>query len=82
MQSEIRPTAKQLIASWMRIWQQKLSGTPTELKDAIRSHAQLFPKGNQAEAHSRTLRTVESVGSDADHVRALLRRGQNTLRNS
>jgi len=80
MQSENRPTAQQLLASWQLIWQRKLNGKPEELKEAITSHVNLFPKGNHAEAEARTRRTVAAYSGDPAAIRALIQRGKNRLR--
>lgn len=80
MNAESKPTAKQLMASWQRIWARKLHGEPDELKDAMDSHVKLFPKGNHAEARERIKRTVNGYGADSAAVHALINRGQNNLR--
>ena len=80
MQSENRPTAQQLLASWQLIWQRKLNGKPEELKEAIASHVNLFPKGNHGEAEARTRRTVAAYSGDPAAIRALIQRGKNRLR--
>lgn len=80
MHNETRPTTQQLLASWQLIWQRKLNGKPAEMKDAITSHVQLFPKGNHAEAEARTKRTIAAYSGDPSAIRALLKRGQATLR--
>lgn len=78
MHQENRPTAQQLLASWQLIWQRKLNGKPDELKEAIASHVNLFPKGNHAEAEARTRRTVAAYSGDPAAIRALIQRGKAT----
>ena len=80
MTQETRPTAKELLASWQLIWHRKLTGTPAEIKDAIASHVQLFPKGNHAETQARTQRIIGSYSGDPKAIKALLNRSQATLR--
>lgn len=81
MHSETLPTSKQLLASWARIWQQKLNGKPDDIKQAISSHVKLFPKGNHSEVEVRTKRTIAAHSSDPKTIRALLNRAQANLRN-
>lgn len=80
MHNETRPTTKQLLASWQLIWMRKLNGKPAEMKDAIASHVQMFPKGNRAEVEARTRRTIAAYSGAPNAIRALLNRGQSTLR--
>lgn len=80
MQSEQKPTAKQLLMSWQLIWTRKLSGKPAELKEAIASHVSLFPKGGRSEAQHRTEQLVRAHTADPAAIRALIQRGKNNLR--
>ncbi|MBY6032164.1 hypothetical protein KUV59_03215 [Marinobacter daepoensis] len=80
MHIETRPTTKQLLTSWQLIWMRKLNGKPAEIKEAITSHVQLFPKGTQSEVEARTRRTTAAYSADPNAIRALIKRGQATLR--
>lgn len=80
MHPQQSPTATELLVSWQLIWTRKLSGKPSELKAALDSHANLFPKGSQAEARARAERTVKSYSSDPHSIRALIKRGKSSLR--
>ncbi|SFM71999.1 hypothetical protein [Marinobacter pelagius] len=80
MNQEHKPTANQLLASWQLIWTRVLAGKPAPIKEAIASHVQLFPKGNQSEVRSRVERLVNGHQSSPHTVKGLLARGKATLR--
>lgn len=81
MLSENRPTTKELLMSWQRLWQRKLNGKPTEIKEAIEGHVRLFPKGNRSEVEARIRRTIAAYSGNPNAIRAHMVRGAALLRN-
>ncbi|MDC8456893.1 hypothetical protein [Marinobacter sp. DS40M6] len=82
MQNQAKPTAAELLISWQLIWTRLLNGKPGELKQALNSHAKLFPAGNQAEARIRAERTVAQYQNEPAQVRNIINRTKHTLRSA
>ena len=82
MQAQSKPTTAELLISWQLIWTRLLNGKPGELKQALNSHAKLFPTGNQSEARTRAERTVAQYQNEPAQVRTIINRTRETLRSA
>lgn len=80
MKTQNKPTAPELLISWHLIWTRLLNGKPSEIKQALNIHQNLFPAGHQSEARTRAENTVAKLQSEPAQVRTIIQRIKTTMR--